>query len=143
MADEIFRKSKFKGGIVCNAKFRFGPKLSEYFSNCTQLIRVSRRPIKVSKDNSMSPIEPPTTSSRSVRLKSACSSDQIDFGCSSNIPVTILKVAIIVLPSGETSIFFIKVGLPVDSAIAQAAALTIGHPIRLILFRLYLLYRFL
>ena len=49
----------------------------------------------------------------------------------------ILKVAVIVLPFGVVFISCIIVGLPVDFAIAQATALTSGHPSRLMLLRLY------
>ena len=49
----------------------------------------------------------------------------------------IFKVTVVVLPSGVVVIFCIIVGLFVDFAIAQAAALTMGQPSRLMLLRLY------
>ena len=49
----------------------------------------------------------------------------------------IFKVAVVVLPSGVVLISCIIVGLPLDFAMAQAAALINGHPSRLMLLRLY------
>ena len=49
----------------------------------------------------------------------------------------IFKIAVVILPSEVVVISCIMVGLPVDFAIAQAAALTNGHPSRLMLLRLY------
>jgi len=50
---------------------------------------------------------------------------------------TIFKVAVVILPSGEVIIFCMVMGLPTYFETAQAAALTIGHPNRVILWRLY------